>query len=242
MKIFYIIIIIFIFIVLFHNISSFTSNIYEKSYIMKNLYNGNKWNKYRLGDVVFRDPYGEYYTNNFYDSVLYHEDLYPGTIASEYMKLNKNLKNLSDFKLLNDIIAKKQKNENYISENTLILHIRVGDVMCKYRPYEKKIYSNKYTKVGDTRWWNGVLEYISKNGIKNVVIIAGTHFNDCIKESSDYLLDRKNFLKESLPYLTVSFRLGQSPDEDILFCKNTKHFITTGGGYGELLQKIIKNN
>jgi len=237
------ILVIFIFLCYFFIVlkSPFNPTQDDKSYIMKNLYNGDKWNKYRLGDVVFRDPHGEYYTDNFYDSVLYHEDLYPSTIASEYMKLNKKLKNVADFKLLNDIISKKQTNKNSISEDTLVLHIRTGDVMCKYHSSEKNIYDSKYTKQGNIPWWNGILDYISKNNIKKVIILSGTHFNECIQESTDYLLDRKKFLISNLNYLDVSFRLGQTPDDDILFCKNAKHFITTGGGYGEILQKIISS-
>jgi hypothetical protein len=241
MKILYLVITIFILIFLFKNKSSFKPNIDDRSYIMKNLYNGDQWNKYRLGDVVFRDPKGKYYTDDFYDSVLYHEELYPGTIASEYIKLNKKLKTISNFSLLNDIISKKQKNKNEISKNTLILHIRVGDVMCNFKENERSTFHNKYTKKGDTLWWNSVLGYIDKNNINEIIILSGTHFNMCIKESSDYLIDRKNFLQKNRKNLKITFRIGHSPDDDILLCKNTKHFITTGGGYGELLKNIINN-
>ena len=39
----------------------------------------------------------------------------------------------------------------------------------------------------------------------------------------------------------VILRIGQSPDEDILYVSNFKHFIGTGGGYSLLLSKIVKD-
>ena len=52
-------------------------------------------------------------------------------------------------------------------------------------------------------------------------------------ECSDLL--KKNNIK-------VLFHLGNTPDNDLLFCRKAKHFITTGGGYGYFLGNIIKLN
>jgi hypothetical protein len=41
--------------------------------------------------------------------------------------------------------------------------------------------------------------------------------------------------------LVVSYRLGQSPDEDLIMCYYVKHFITTGGGYGNMIKQIKQN-
>ena len=57
----------------------------------------------------------------------------------------------------------------------------------------------------------------------------------CLKESKDYLQDRLKFLKK---YAKIEYRLVQSSNEDILFVNGSSHFISTGGGYGELLSKI----
>ena len=51
-------------------------------------------------------------------------------------------------------------------------------------------------------------------------------------------LDDCYILKDNLPYLDISFRLGKPPDEDILLCAYVKHFISTGGGYGNLIKEI----
>ena len=185
------------------------------------------------------DPTGDYYKPGFYDSVLYHETMYPGTIAYEYMKRNKQFMKKQNLQLLKQIIMEQQNKYKDVLENTLVLHIRVGDVLCTYK--EKKVFNNKYTKKGDTVWWNSVIEYIKENDITEVVIIAGTHFKECLEESANYILDRTLFLQNNAN-VTVRHRLGQSPDDDILFCQDAKHFITTGGEFGKLISLINKNN
>jgi hypothetical protein len=229
--------IIIIFIGIVKNFSNFSKFSSYETILADKLYNGTKWNKYRIGDVFMMDPTGDYYKPGFYDSVLYHETMYPGTIAYEYMKRNKQFMKKQNLQLLKQIIMEQQNKYNDVLENTLVLHIRVGDVLCTYK--EKKVFNNKYTKKGDTVWWNSVIDYIKENDITEVVIIAGTHFKECLEESANYILDRSKFLKSY--GLKVSYRLGQSPDDDILFCQNAKHFITTGGGYGNLLDMLLKD-
>ena len=197
------------------------------------LFNGDKWDKYRIGDVVLMDINSKHYTKNYYDSVLYHEDKYPGTIASEYMIRNKPLKN-KNFKLLKEIIEERKKNFNYNFDNTLFLHIRTGDVICMNNDI-KKIYS----KVNNKEWWDNVVKYINKNNINSIIILSGSHYNKCLKESKNYLEDRSDFLKSKIENIKIDYHIGQSPDDDILLISNSKHFISTGGGYGELLSKII---
>jgi len=197
------------------------------------LYNGNEWDEYRLGDVY--NAHQHVYDPNHPENIYYHKYKFKGSIANQY--INKNISGGKNKALLLDIINKMVKDKfNY--PDTLFLHIRVGDVICG-KDFPLSVINGPliYSKVGDTTWWNGVLKYIKSNDIKKVVIISGTHMNKCIKESTDYLLDREKFLKSKLN-LTVSFRLGQSPDEDILTCAYVKHFITTGGGYGNLIKEI----
>ena len=198
------------------------------------LYNGNEWNKYRLGDVY--NGYQHVYDPTHPENVYYHKYKFKGSIANQY--INKNTTGRKNKALLLEIINKMVKDKfNY--PDTLFLHIRVGDVICDLdNQWIKQVNGPLiYAKVGDTTWWNNVLNYIKMNGIKKVVIISGTHMNKCIKDSTDYLLDREKFLKSKLN-LIVSFRLGQSPDQDILTCAYVKHFITTGGGYGNLIKEI----
>ena len=144
--------------------------------------------------------------------------------------------------MLNDIIKEFSKNNynNINYQDTLFLHIRVGDVLCEKNEWLDNVNGPKsYSKVGDTDWWNDILTYIHKNQIKRVVIMSGSHKMSCLKESEDYIKDRKKFLIEN--GLMVDLRLGQSPDEDLIMCFYVKHFISTGGGYGNLIKELKKN-
>ena len=125
------------------------------------LYNGKKWANYRIGDVVKLPSF--LFDENPHN-LLYHLYSFKGSLAEEFLKrkypsflgninsksdLNKidkaglkkyidendeSLKN--DFGLLNTIINERKKNEN-IDKNTLILHIRIGDVICWYENGKK---------------------------------------------------------------------------------------------------------
>jgi hypothetical protein len=206
--------------------------------VKSSLYNGDDWANYRLGDVFYQDLNSEFYDLNSDNNVLYHKNKYAGTIANEY--INKNNQN-NNYKLLQNIIESRITNKNTYPD-TLFLHIRVGDVLCvKDDEWLNKVNGPLYySKVGDTNWWNKLINYIKDSNIKRVVIISGSHMNKCLTESVKYIEDRKDFLISEVPELKVEYRLGQSPDDDIILVYYVKHFITTGGGYGNMIKEIKK--
>ena len=202
-----------------------------------NLYNGSKWGNYRIGDVYMLSKTSPHYSDPEHpENVMYHASKYPGSIASEYINQNEIDKNPE---LLLSIINNRSTDTS-THPQTLFLHIRTGDVICDLNnPWIKQINGPMYySKMGDKQWWDNILKYISQNGINKVVIISGTHKQKCLGESMDYLDDRKDFLMKNFDNLEVEYRLGQSPDEDIIMCTNVKHFITTGGGFGNLIKEI----
>jgi hypothetical protein len=242
-----------------------TSNFGESQIVNleEKLYNGDKLNGYRLADVIF---YPDYLTTKHQYSTADHLHRFPDTIGTIYVKRKfpelrqinkvedfekhkedyarfetKILANLPDYKididLLNDIIKEKQFPQPNFPYSTLMLHVRVGDVLCNYNDMD---HAYTYSKVGNFDWWEKVLKYIHDNKIKRVVIIAGTHFKECLTESVKYLETIKDTLQKK--NLNVSYRVGNSPDEDLAYCRHAKHFITTGGGYGYFLGKIVELN
>jgi len=205
--------------------------------LANSLYNGDKWNKYRLGDVFYGELDSKYYDPNHGWNIVYHKTKYPGTIANEY--INKNTEN-KNYKLLREIIESRTSDKNTYPE-TLFLHIRVGEVICKSVDWTNDVEKLLvYSKVGDDQWWNDVKEYILSNNIKKVVIIAGTHTTECLDESAKYIEDRKNFFEREIPGIKVEYRLGQSPDDDLILVYYVKHFISTGGGFGRLIKELKK--
>jgi len=243
--------------------SSFHEDIDEKNFLIDNLYNGDTLNGYRLADVIF---YPDYLTAKHQYTTVEHLYKYQDTIGSKYIKqrypflqkintpedlivykdeysnfenyLNENIKNTQiDIELLNEIIKQTQEHTFNFDTNTLLLHVRVGDVLCKYN---SSSHAFEYSKKENKKWWDEVLNYIQSNKIETVIIIAGTHFKECLDESANYLQDVKKLLTDT--GVKVFYRVGHSPDEDLIFSKNAHHFITTGGGYGYFLGKIVELN
>ena len=262
-----IIIIIVVIIILFYCIKSpfkvITVNDDLLNLIEQSLYNGNQLDGYRLADCIM---YPDYFTrsNTIKDVVglLYK---YPNTICDKYIKttfpifqeiknkydaydyltnhrydnfkndMNKGIKDIKiNIDLIYKLIQEKDNAKSPLKTNDLVLHIRVGDVMCNHK------FGNRYSKKNNVSWWAMVVNYIIFNNIKNVYIMSGSHFNECIKESAEYLLNRRNFLLKNSDVSYIYFVLGNPPDDDLIFASKTYHFITTGGGYGFFIGNIIK--
>jgi hypothetical protein len=198
------------------------------------LYN-EQWDHYRLGDVV---------SCNGGDFNLYHLKQYPTSIASEYIKRTDKA---HQHHIVEDII-KEKKFESYDIE--LLLHIRIGDVLCKqgeivdYDKTPKRYYSDYYAKFNNKDWWYDILQYIRQHNIKHIVIMAGAHFKECLSKSAQYINNRKDFIIENIPDVTIEYALGISPDDGVVLAYNAKHCISTGGEYGKLLTAMnrLHNN
>jgi len=231
MKILVLILVLISILVLINSNSTFKSTFSIK----EKLYNGDKWAKYRLGDVFIMDKKSKHWDPSFYDNLIYHNKDYPGTIADEYIL--KNISGVSrNTQLLQEIINKRRIKINTFNNNLLVLHIRTGDVICKKFDWQKNALE-MYSKKGNKTWWNGIINFINTNNISDVIILSGSHFKECLEESAEYLLDREIFLKNNTG-VNVEYRLGQSPDDDLLLVSNVKYFISTGGNYGLLLETV----
>jgi hypothetical protein len=192
------------------------------------LYNGNKWGNYRIGDVFIKDLDSKWYSDSYEYNILNHPKDYPGSIAAEYMK---KATKTADLDVLKQIVNSRTV---LAPVNDLILHIRVGDVLCY--PEEDQ---REYSKVNDPGWWDRVIEYTLENGLTIVHILSGAHYDTCIDKSKEYLADRVKFLEKN--NLQIKYRLGEPPDDDIVFCNNAKHFISTGGNFGKLLKLVTSS-
>jgi len=195
------------------------------------------FSKYRLGDVY---NYGK---SIKYHEIKYHEKMFPGSIASEYLK---NLKNFDrkNFKLLMSIINKKSIKEKPPEKDSLVLHARLGDVLCEYKEDwnrrkggDTKV-MNFYSKKDDEEFWKNILKKMNDNNLNKVYIVTGFHYKKCIEESLKVLKKRELFFKNAGK--EVVLRIYKDPDEDLLWMSKSSHFATTGGGYGRLIQEIVK--
>ena len=208
---------------------------------------------YRLGDLIL---YPKYLSDD--RSML---DTYPDSIGVKYIlerfpclknpitdNCNNIIKNYNDNNYINtnlliNIIKNQPEYKQYskpFSKDELVLHIRIGDVLCS--PHKNFFDSSKtfgqiYAKYGDHEWWNKVKNYIDSNNINTVYLVYGSHTNTCIKESNEYISSIKDILNCKIIEVNKN-----TADQDLMFCINTKHFITTGGGYGLLIGELVQKN
>ncbi len=207
------------------------------------LYN-NEYHWYRIGDVF------QFGKGPKYKEIKYHEKQFPDSIAAEYLtKIKDNER--KDINLLKNILDNRPKLKNLPEKNSLVLHMRVGDVFCKsteekeLHPMTKRLgavdkWHDHYTKKDNPHWWYDILAFMNEKNIDKVYIIVGSHKPECLLESSDFIMDKINMFKKNDKY--VFLRIGNSPDEDILWAKHAKNFASTGGGYGRLIGKCVKKN
>ena len=203
-------------------LTSFISKDNVKDNFKSKIYNGKKWYHYRIGDVY------QYGNDPNVGDLSYHIRDFPGSLAAKLMEIKPYIRNNKE--LIRKLIKEKQQ---ILNNTDMVLHVRIGDVMCLFN--KTQIH---YSRFGDTVWWDSIINYIKTNNINQVYIIAGSHQPHCLEESSKYLNDIFNFLKNTVPGLNVIFKLGASPDEDIIFASTAKHFKSTGGGYGKLIDQI----
>lgn len=226
---------------------------------------------YRLGD-------GFYYTEDeskwnidkkndinsyHYKPLKYFVDNYPDSILSEYL-LKSNYKQ-KKYDILLDILNNRFIKDKTINKfNSVLLHIRLGDVIdknCKDKCFIKKFYynydsyiqqdeknlfnilkifkSSKFIKY--YKYYSYIAKKLKKLGIINIYIICGSHIklND-YKYSTYYL---KEIIKIFEDYgFKIYTNIGKSPDEDLLFSMNFNYFVPSYGQYSSIISDVNKKN
>lgn len=95
-----------------------------------------------------------------------------------------------------------------------------------------------YTKFGDDEFWTTLSEVLSALRSVRVVVIAGAHIADCLERSAMYLQSRHDWLARHPSVGEVELRLGQHPDEDVIIAASADVFVSTGGGFGKVLETL----
>ena len=204
---------------------------------LKNLYN-KEFSMYRIGDVY---KYGK---GPSYDNIKYHEKKFPNSIATKYLKLLKKGETHNKDKLMR-VINNEPQLDSMPESDSFVLHMRVGDVLCRKqlkmsRRLGLKGMINHYTKKDNPEWWYDILKFMNENNLNKLYIIVGSHTPDCLFESEDFIMDRVNMFRKNGK--NVVLRIGNTPDEDILWVRRAKYLKSTGGGYGEVLGVASQEN
>jgi hypothetical protein len=144
------------------------------------------------------------------------------------------------------VINNEPKLDSMPEDNSFVLHMRVGDVFCRHNgnwmssKLGVKGMINHYTKKDNPGWWRDILKFMNEKNLDKVYIIVGSHTPYCLLESEDFIMDRVNMFRKNGK--DVVLRIGNTPDEDILWVRRAKYFKSTGGGYGKVLGIASQEN
>ena len=149
----------------------------ETKEIQKLIFN-DSFKSYRLGDVFLWWPS---------ENEKYHTTSFPGSIADAYIKQSTKKHDMDTL-----IRIVNERKDNNIITPDLVIHIRIGDIMCDILWRHGR---ECYSAYGNTKWWDNVIDIVKKENIKSIGIIAGAHYKQCLGISARYLLNRKKFLE-----------------------------------------------
>ena len=161
----------------------------------------------------------------------------------------------SNYEILNNIISDTDlKNPSlYIPKNVCMIHLRIGDVIEKseftvmqlleqQRMYKfpEPEYSGGREYVKPRSYYLEKIEKLKDLGVKNVVIIAGSHIDIDLTKSWEYIIQIEKLFKNN--GFNVFTYTGNHPDDDLILSSRVKYFIESGGGYSQILRIINRLN
>ena len=221
----------------------FVLNGVEKESVRMYLFTSPKnYNHYRLSDMV-----STIHSNNIFMGKEYHKKYYPNTIVTEYWKRAKNIK---DYDILYDIAKNYQLKENDIDyDNTLIIHLRTGDVIegTKYSGkdfFERKInWHHTKNYVRPKKYYEDILNRNIKKLPKKIIFFSGgSNSNSKYKKSLEYINLIKDFFRSKNFEILEYEKKQSSPDIDFVKMSRSKYFIKSGGGFSDLIKLMIEKN
>ena len=198
---------------------------------------------YRLGDMVLHKQGHIYLLKKIYNYY------YPDSIANEYLK-RVNYDKIPDYDLLHDIVKEKSQDLEKPSKKSLVIHLRVGDVIeWEYKGDIDELLEGKSDYTGsdghlylfDYEYFDNNLQKV-KDKIEKIIIVGGYHIKRNTTRSEIYINKICDFFEKK--GFEVEKRINQyTPDEDFLFMCNSSYYLKTGGGYSNLIsQMVTKNN
>lgn len=196
---------------------------------------------YKLGYVIrFRDTKEK----KCLKTLLNHHNNYYNTIAGEYMRKTGKKENydvlyeiIKDRRLITELdVAKK---------NTIVIHLRVGDVIeyCEETvttllSSQQKSRYGKYVR--PLSYYKKYMDKLNKYDINEVIFVAGSHKDITYDKSNLYISCIMLYFR--LHCFFTSIRAGKPYDEDFLFMSNAKYFLPSGGGFSQIIAKMVEMN
>jgi len=164
-------------------------------------------------------------TNAFYDTLLY-----------EYIQ---TADKANDYDLLYKLIQNRQKNKpiELPPSDTLVVHLRLGDyhVGEEWERAKKEYYS--------------IYEVAYNIGIKKIILVSAGLGHHGFQTGANYITDVTRscevliYMKQELQKLgmEVIFRVGNHPDDDLIYFSLARNFLTLlGGNYSVVASNLNK--
>ena len=173
----------------------------------------------------------------------YLQEKWPGSIAAEYWKRAHNVHKVQ-FRLLSQIV-KERTSESTISDlhfRTAVVHLRLGDVMQNASAQrEALVYHRRGRKtvyVQPKSCYDNIWTTLLQLNCTNIVLMGSWVPKHAVKSVQFKDLVKKFFLSRRFN-ITERFNIG-SPDDDFIFASNARVFVQAGGGYSNLIGRIVK--
>tara|TARA_B110000008_G_scaffold279437_1_gene326488 strand:+ start:783 stop:1475 length:693 start_codon:yes stop_codon:yes gene_type:complete len=188
---------------------------------------------YRLSDLV--NGYIDRHHNKYRDSPSssFFCESWPSSIGCEYQRMRKGVD--MNISLLKSIIDRRNHNKSFLQNDTLVVHLRLGDVLDLpyYRDSHRKIAKLYVKPLVYYRRFN-----IPSN-VRNAYIVTNESYRaySYPQRSVYYLSNVTNILKQR--GLHVRQYKGKSADEDLLFMARSIFFVKSGGGFSNLVSHMI---
>jgi hypothetical protein len=90
-------------------------------------------------------------------------------------------------------------------------------------------------------FYDNLVQPARESQYNHVVLMGASHFQlggVPPTKSCPYAKALQLFLSKMLPHVHVSLRLSKPPDDDVLFATSADHFLSSGGGYSNLLKRL----
>ena len=194
---------------------------------------------YRLGDVIGYENYNKSKLTRFW-----YKFYYKNSIATEYLSKTEKI---YDFDILHQIVKNRSsKLKNIPGDEDLVIHLRIGDVIEKeYTGSIDDLLEGKsyYCYLISYKDIENALKKLKdkKLNIKKIIIVGGYHIHGNHDRSNTYINKIKDFLRNK-NYNVVKRINTDEPDEDFLWLANSKNFLRSGGGFSNLVNKMVEMN
>jgi hypothetical protein len=200
--------------------------------------NDSKWIGYRLGDIIkgvfLRIEIG------YLDKI---EKELPNSIGGMYIKRTKGLEYeewRNNYEVLQTIIEEKAKDIDLPSENDIVFHVRLGDIVVDFRFGDVFFYKKDWGLT--LKEIKSILQKVKKNNAGNkIILVYGSHKTGINQKANNkYLKGIKKLIIEN--GFEIESKNSSNPDNDFIYMSQSKKFIRSGGGFSRITGRFVKKN